>query len=77
MEDIYYTQKYLITSLQRKGHGDEIQLTDALNTLVEPNGLYGYKFDGQRFDCGGKLGFVKANIFLVYMTMKLRKTWKK
>ena len=50
-------------SLKKKGFGGEIQLTDALNTLKNPNGLYGLKFNGNRFDCGGKLGFIKANIF--------------
>ena len=64
-------------SLQRKGHGDEIQLTDALNTLVEPKGLYGYKFEGQRFDCGGKLGFVKANIFFGLHDNQIKKDLKK
>ena len=49
-------------SLQRKGFGNEIQLTDALNSLIEKPGLFGIEFQGKRFDCGGKLGFVEANL---------------
>tara|TARA_B100000686_G_C16680055_1_gene911398 strand:- start:551 stop:1420 length:870 start_codon:yes stop_codon:yes gene_type:complete len=48
---------------QKKGYGNEIQLTDALNFLVEKPGLYGIEFEGRRFDCGGKLGFLEANLF--------------
>ncbi len=74
---ILHSKIFDYLSLQRKGHGDEIQLTDALNTLVEPNGLYGYKFDGQRFDCGGKLGFVKANIFFGLHDNEIKKDLEK
>ena len=52
--------KYL--SLKKPGFGGEIQLTDALNTLKEPCGLLGLEFTGERFDCGSKLGFIKANL---------------
>lgn len=46
---------------QKKGYGNEIQLTDSLGNLKK-NGLYGLKFEGDRFDCGSKLGFVEANL---------------
>ena len=46
----------------KKGTGGEIQLTDALAQLVGDPGLDAYKIDGIRFDCGEKLGFLKANI---------------
>ena len=52
--------KYL--SLKKLGFGGEIQLTDALNTLKVPHGLLGLEFKGERFDCGSKLGFIKANL---------------
>ncbi|MBF91227.1 MAG: hypothetical protein CMP34_00285 [Rickettsiales bacterium] len=64
-------------SFQKKGFGGEIQLTDALNTLKTPNGLYGLKFDGNRFDCGGKLGFVKANIFFGLNDKEIKNDLKK
>lgn len=47
---------------KRKGAGGEIQLTDALSQLIGKTGLDGYLFEGLRFDCGSKLGFLKANI---------------
>ena len=44
------------------GHGGEIQLTDALQTLAREEGLIGYEFEGTRHDIGDKFGFLKANI---------------
>ena len=48
--------------LGRKGTGNEIQLTDSLNLLIDSPGLYGVEFEGKRFDCGNKLGFIEANL---------------
>ena len=44
------------------GAGGEIQLTDALFELVQHQPLHGVRFEGQRFDCGSKVGFVAANV---------------
>lgn len=44
------------------GVGNEIQLTDAIKLLLKTNPIYGYEFNGTRYDCGTKLGFIKANI---------------
>ena len=44
------------------GVDNEIQLTDAIKLLLETSPIYSYEFDGTRFDCGTKLGFIKANI---------------
>jgi UTP--glucose-1-phosphate uridylyltransferase len=50
------------------GRGDEIQLTDALETLGkgsgEGEGVYGVVFKGRRFDTGDKLSYLKANVIL-------------
>lgn len=50
------------------GRGDEIQLTDALQTLAqgqgEGEGVYGVVFNGRRFDTGDKLSYLKANVIL-------------
>lgn len=50
------------------GRGDEIQLTDALQTLAqgtgEGEGVYGVIFKGRRFDTGDKLSYLKANVIL-------------
>lgn len=40
----------------------EIQLTDALNALLEKSDIYGYEFEGIRYDAGNKLGFLKATV---------------
>ena len=45
-----------------KGTGGEIQLTDSIARQVGLEPLNGFKFDGQRFDCGSKVGFLEANI---------------
>ena len=45
-----------------KGSGDEIQLTDAISSLIAKEEVYAYEFYGKRFDCGSKLGFLKATI---------------
>lgn len=44
------------------GKGGEIQLTDAMATLMSRQGFIGYQFKGERFDAGDQLGFLKANI---------------
>ncbi len=50
------------------GRGNEIQLTDALQTLAKGNeegdGVYGVVFKGRRFDTGDKLSYLKANVIL-------------
>ncbi len=45
-----------------EGAGGEIQLTDAIARLLERVPFYAYGFDGERFDCGSKLGFLKATV---------------
>ena len=44
------------------GSGNEIQLTDGIKSMLAINPVYAYQFEGKRFDCGDKLGFIKANI---------------
>ncbi len=46
----------------KPGVGGEIQLTDALAVLVREDGLLGYRFEGDRYDAGDRLGYLKANI---------------
>lgn len=48
---------------QQTGAGGEIQLTDAIAKQIEQaNNVYGYRFEGQRFDCGSKAGFLQATV---------------
>ena len=44
------------------GAGGEIQLTDAIAALLGQDKVFAYRFDGTRFDCGSKLGLVKATL---------------
>ena len=46
----------------KTGAGGEIQLTDAIAQEIEGTGVYGYRFRGQRFDCGSKAGFLQATV---------------
>jgi UTP--glucose-1-phosphate uridylyltransferase len=46
----------------KRGAGNEIQLTDALAAMIGDGAFHGYRFEGTRFDCGDKAGFVEANI---------------
>jgi UTP--glucose-1-phosphate uridylyltransferase len=46
----------------RPGAGGEIQLTDAIASLLAEQRVLAYRFEGTRFDCGGKLGLVKATL---------------
>ncbi len=45
-----------------QGAGNEIQLTDAIAATMDVAPLHGCHFKGERYDCGDKLGFLKANI---------------
>jgi UTP--glucose-1-phosphate uridylyltransferase len=44
------------------GSGGEIQLTDALKYMLRNRPIYGFKFEGKRYDAGDKLGFLKATV---------------
>jgi UTP--glucose-1-phosphate uridylyltransferase len=46
----------------KPGVGGEIQLTDALAVLAREEGLLGYRFEGDRYDAGDRVGYLKANI---------------
>lgn len=47
----------------KQGAGGEIQLTDAIaQDIGTDNTVYGYRFRGQRFDCGSKAGFLQATV---------------
>jgi len=45
-----------------RGAGGEIQLTDAIAALLKEEQVLAYKFKGHRYDCGSKLGYLKATI---------------
>lgn len=45
-----------------RGAGNEIQLTDAIAKLLQDETVLGYEFDGKRFDCGSKSGYLQATV---------------
>ncbi|MDO9459502.1 MAG: UTP--glucose-1-phosphate uridylyltransferase GalU [Alphaproteobacteria bacterium] len=51
-------------SRQQRGAGNEIQLTDAMAAMLETGTYYGMRYEGTRYDCGDKLGYLKANMAL-------------
>jgi len=46
----------------KPGKGGEIQLTDGIADLMQYEDILAYRFAGKRYDCGSKLGFMKANV---------------
>jgi UTP--glucose-1-phosphate uridylyltransferase len=46
----------------KKGSGGEIQLTDAIAQLLKQEAVYAYAFQGKRYDCGSKLGYLEATV---------------
>jgi UTP--glucose-1-phosphate uridylyltransferase len=49
---------------QPSGVGGEIQLTDGIAGLIGQQPVYAYQYEGRRFDCGSKLGFLQATVEL-------------
>lgn len=61
----YILQPSVLQNLNqlKAGAGDEIQLTDAIaQDIAKGNDVYGFRFRGQRFDCGSKAGFLQATV---------------
>jgi UTP--glucose-1-phosphate uridylyltransferase len=60
----YILQPEIFTLLaeQPRGTGGEIQLTDAMQTLIRQQAFTGVKYEGKVFDCGSKIGFLTANV---------------
>jgi UTP--glucose-1-phosphate uridylyltransferase len=56
----------------KPGKGGEIQLTDALKTLISQEAMYAYNFEGKRYDVGDKLGFLEATIEFALRREELR-----
>lgn len=67
--DLAVVGRYILTPrifklLERtpRGAGGEIQLTDAISMLIQEQTVLSYEFEGTRYDCGSKLGYLKANV---------------
>lgn len=76
--------RYLLTSdvfdcleKTKPGKNNEIQLTDALKQLAHDRTMYGYLIQGNRFDAGDKLGFLKATVEMGLKNPELGKGFRK
>ncbi len=60
----YILSPKVMTNLNRmkQGAGGEIQLTDAIAEEIGDGKVFGYRFRGQRYDCGSKAGFLQATV---------------
>jgi UTP--glucose-1-phosphate uridylyltransferase len=60
----YILAPRIMTHLEQvqPGTGGEIQLTDAIESLLHDETVLGYSFEGTRYDCGSKLGYLEANV---------------
>jgi UTP--glucose-1-phosphate uridylyltransferase len=61
---------------QQAGAGGEIQLTDAIAKLLQEERVTAYEFKGQRFDCGSKLGYLKATVEFALQHPELQDDFK-
>ncbi|MEQ8193686.1 MAG: UTP--glucose-1-phosphate uridylyltransferase GalU [Rhodospirillales bacterium] len=59
---ILQPEVFAILNRQERGAGNEIQLTDAMAKTIGDIPFHGLRFKGERFDCGNREGFIKANV---------------
>lgn len=77
--------KYIITpsvfeelwKLKRGSRGGEIRMADALKNLLKRRPIYGLRFEGVRYDCGNKLGFLKATVDFALKHPSVKKDFRK
>jgi len=60
-----------------RGAGGEIQLTDGIARLLREEAVYAYRFSGQRFDCGSKLGYLEATVAYALAHPQLGKPFRR
>ncbi len=75
--------RYIFTAeifdyLDRVGRGknNEIQLTDAMAMMLQDRAMYGLHFEGERFDVGNKLDFIKTNVLFALQRPDMKKALK-
>jgi len=61
-----------VLARHERGAGGEIQLTDGMAALIGQQPFHGSTFEGRRFDCGSKAGYVQANIAVSLLRDDLR-----
>ncbi len=60
-----------------RGAGGEIQLTDAIAALLADEAVYAYQFEGKRYDCGSKLGYLQATVEYALNHLSLGREFEK
>ena len=60
-----------------RGAGNEIQLTDAIAELRKTEEIYAYSFEGRRYDCGSKIGYLEANVEIALQHDEMAEEFKK
>jgi UTP--glucose-1-phosphate uridylyltransferase len=61
---------------QPRGVGGEIQLTDGIAALLRREKVFAYRYEGRRYDCGSKEGFLQANVELALKHPELRDSFR-
>ncbi|WP_406944694.1 UTP--glucose-1-phosphate uridylyltransferase GalU [Halobacillus sp. SY10] len=61
-----------LLATQETGRGGEIQLTDAIERLNADQPVYGYEFEGERFDVGDQIGFIKTTLAIAMERDEMR-----
>ncbi len=59
-----------------RGAGNEIQLTDAIADLRKSEEIYAYSFEGRRYDCGSKIGYLEANVEIALQHDEMAESFK-
>ena len=74
----YILTPEILTKLKttQRGAGNEIQLTDAIAELRKSEEIYAYSFEGKRYDCGSKLGYLKANVEIALQHEEMAESFK-
>lgn len=69
----YILSPSVFQSIRRQGQGagGEIQLTDGIAALIGREKVYAYRYEGKRYDCGSKIGFLQATIDLALVNSEL------
>jgi len=60
----------------QRGAGNEIQLTDAIAELRKTEEIYAYSFEGRRYDCGSKNGYLEANVEIALQHEEMAEEFK-
>ena len=77
--------KYIITpnvftelrKLKKESKGGEVRIADALKNLLKHRPVYGLRFEGKRYDCGSKIGFLKATVDFALKHPSVKKDFRK